>query len=87
LDAETYASPENIKQLTLLESLMQESNSLTQELNFIGLDLEDAIKRLGSRAPPAAMKQIILKLCSIRPFTAEELAEILNRKQAWLTRR
>jgi ATP-dependent DNA helicase RecG len=42
------------------------------------------IHGLGKRSPPADIQVVIERLCRIRPFTADELALILNRNKKWV---
>ncbi|NLM31017.1 MAG: hypothetical protein GX216_11470 [Methanomicrobiales archaeon] len=47
--------------------------------------LKEAIKNLGERCAPERMQSIIAELCSIRAYTADELAAILNRNKRWVS--
>jgi ATP-dependent DNA helicase RecG len=42
------------------------------------------IKMLGLRSPPSTVQGILARLCSIRAFTADELARVLNRNKKWV---
>ena len=44
------------------------------------------IRMLGQRSPPEYVQKIIAELCAIRTFTADELAETLNRNKQWVFR-
>jgi len=47
--------------------------------------LEETIKNLGERCAPERMQSIIAELCSIRAYTADELAAIPNRNKKWVS--
>ena len=47
--------------------------------------LKEAIANLGERCAPGRMQSIIAELCSIRAYTADELAAILNRNKKWVS--
>jgi ATP-dependent DNA helicase RecG len=60
-------------------------NQITSNLDpKIPNDLQDQIKSLGSRKNPAQVEKCIVKLCSIKPFTAAELAKIFKVKPSYL---
>jgi len=44
------------------------------------------IENLGQRSPPLEIQDVIAELCTIRSFTADELAEILKRNKRWVFR-
>ena len=46
--------------------------------------LEEAIGNLGQRSPPERVQQVIVELCSIRIYTADELATIIKRNKKWI---
>lgn len=48
--------------------------------------LYEDIARLGLRSSPSKVQDVVMKLCSIRPYTADELATILNRNKGWVFR-
>jgi ATP-dependent DNA helicase RecG len=60
----------------------------TLPTNLTGLpaNLQEIIENLGQRNPPAHVQNIITELCRIRAFTADELAEILNRNKSYVFR-
>lgn len=43
-------------------------------------------KILEKEAPPGKVQEVISHLCGIRSYTADELAEILNRNKKWVKR-
>ncbi len=58
--------------------------SLEQEYPEIPASLWQIIYGLGKHTQPEWVKSVIFDICSIRPFTAEELAKILNRNKGWV---
>ncbi|WP_332450101.1 ATP-binding protein [Methanoculleus sp.] len=48
--------------------------------------LAEAIRNLGQRSPPGQVQQVITELCSIRAYTADELAVLLRRNKKWVFR-
>jgi len=48
--------------------------------------LVDAIQNLGLRSSPEQLQQVIIELCSIRAYTADELAMLLRRNKKWVFR-
>lgn len=60
----------------------------TLPTNLTGLpaNLQEIIENLGQRNPPALVQNIITELCRIRAFTADELAEILDRNKSYVFR-
>lgn len=69
-----------------LNILTHKSERLTQKLETIPPELIEATKKLGRRSPPRDVQHVILGFCREQPFTADELAELLGRKRAWVTR-
>lgn len=47
-------------------------------------DLLKEIREIGQRSPPSQIQDLISRLCAIRPFTADELAQILQRNKKWV---
>lgn len=58
--------------------------SLEKEFPEIPASLWQIIYGLGKHTQPECVKSVIFKICSIRQFTAEELAKILNRNKGWV---
>lgn len=56
-------------------------NSRGQQLPKI---LEERIKKIGKRAKPDEMKNLVIELCSLKPMSLLELANILKRKTSSL---
>ena len=56
-------------------------NSRGQQLPKI---LEERIKKIGKRAKPDEMKKLVIELCSLKPMSLLELANILKRKTSSL---
>ena len=48
--------------------------------------LAEAIRNLGQRSPPGQVQQVVIELCSIRAYTADELAVLLRRNKKWVFR-
>ena len=48
--------------------------------------LVDAIQNLGLRSSPEQLQQVIIELCSIRAYTADELVMLLGRTKKWVFR-
>ena len=48
--------------------------------------LIEPIKGLGRKSPPSRVQEIIARICVNRAYTADELAEILNRNKKWVKR-
>lgn len=59
-------------------------NSLECEFPEIPTSLWKNIYDLGKHTQPEGIKSVIFDLCGIRPFSAEELAKILNRNKGWV---
>jgi hypothetical protein len=79
--------PANLKPLpTNLKPLPANLKPLPTNLKSLPANLLEEIRGLGQRSPPGYVQKIIAELCAIRAFTAEELAEILNRNKQWVYR-
>ena len=79
--------PTNLKPLpTNLKPLPTNLKPLPTNLKSLPANLLEEIRGLGQRSPPGYVQKIIAELCAIRAFTAEELAEILNRNKQWVYR-
>lgn len=48
--------------------------------------LAEAIRNLGQRSPPGQVQQVVTERCSIRAYTADELAVLLRRNKKWVFR-
>ncbi len=59
----------------------------TSETEILPKDLEEEIQKIGKKTNSQSIKQIIKKLCSIRPFKANELAVLLKRTPRHLRER
>ncbi len=53
---------------------------------YLPTKLAEAIRNLGQRSPPGQVQQVITELCSIRAYTADELAVLLRRNKKWVFR-
>lgn len=60
--------------------------ALPTNLRALPTNLLEEIRNLGQRSPPGQVQKIIAELCAIRAFTADELAETLNRNKQWVFR-
>lgn len=47
-------------------------------------ELREEIREIGQRSPPSQIQDLISHLCAIQPFTADELAQILQRNKKWV---
>jgi hypothetical protein len=47
-------------------------------------DLREIVQKLGKRAPPSVIKQVIKQLSSSRPFKPNEIALLLQRNQRYM---
>jgi len=71
---------------TNLKPLPTNLKPLPTNLKPLPTNLLEEIRKLGQRSPPGYVQKIIAELCAIRAFTADELAEILNRNKQWVYR-
>ena len=69
-----------------LTALPQELQRLLPEFPELPPDLWESLGSLGERSPPAAVKEVVRRLCALRPFRVEELARLLRRKPKWVRR-
>lgn len=69
---------------SLPSELTPQVSSLPSELTDLPSDLRDELERLGQRSSIDKLKQIILKLCSIRPLKLPELADLLKRHATYI---
>ncbi len=77
--------PTNLRGLpTNLPPLPTMPSPLPTMAESIPTNLIAEIHGLGKRSPPADIQAVIERLCRIRPFTADELALILNRNKKWV---
>ena len=53
---------------------------------YLPTKLAGAIRNLGQRSPPGQVQQVVIELCSIRAYTADELAMLLGRTKKWVFR-
>ena len=52
---------------------------ISDMIQGVSSDLLEEILQVGKHRPPAYMQQLVRRLCAIRPFSADELAQVLNR--------
>lgn len=52
-----------------------------QDIVELTADIADRVKQLGRRSSTSVIRDVILDLCSIKPLTAMELGQILNRSR------
>ena len=69
-----------------LPALPTMADSLPAMLDGIPANLIAEIRTLGLRRPPSDIQAVVARLCSIRPFTADDLAKILQRNKKWVKR-
>jgi ATP-dependent DNA helicase RecG len=69
---------------TMAESLPTMVEGLPTMLDGMPANLITEIRELGLRSPPSVIQAVVIHLCSIRPFTADELAQILQRNKKWV---
>jgi ATP-dependent DNA helicase RecG len=69
-----------------LPALPQELQRLLPEFPEVPPDLWGSLGSLGKRSPPDAVKDIVRRLCALRPFRLEELARLLRREPKWVRR-
>lgn len=69
---------------TMPEGLPTMPDSLPTMPEGLPAMLKDAIRNLGQRSPPGQVQEVIADLCSIRAYTADELAEVLKRNKKWV---
>jgi len=62
----------------------QVSKGLPTQLDGFSPNVLAEIQALGLRSPPFEVQSVIVHLCSVRPFTADELALILKRNKKWV---
>jgi ATP-dependent DNA helicase RecG len=67
-------------------SLPTMADSLPAMLDGIPANLIAEIRTLGLRSPPSDIQAVVARLCNIRPFTADDLAKILQRNKKWVKR-
>jgi ATP-dependent DNA helicase RecG len=65
-------------------SLPSELNTLSSELDSLPLELKQALTSLGSRSSPDNIKNLILSLCTFKPFKLPELAGLLKRHDVYV---
>ncbi len=69
---------------TMPDDLPTMLDGLPTMLDGLPTELAEAIWNLGQRNPPGQMQQIITELCTIRAYTADELAVLLWRNKKWV---
>lgn len=83
--AKSEGLPTNLCSLpTMAEGLPTMADSLPTMLDGMPANLITEIQALGLRSPPSDIQAVVARLCSIRPFTADDLAQILQRNKKWV---
>ena len=67
-----------------LEPLSSNLPTLSSKLPELPQDILDAIEHLGRRASPSEVRAILLRVCSVRPMQAREIAELLRRQRVYI---
>lgn len=67
-----------------ITALPSELNTLSSELDSLPLELKKALTSLGSRSSPDNIKNLILSLCTFKPFKLPELAGLLKRHDVYV---
>lgn len=70
-----------------LTSMSSELDGLSSELAPMSSELAQAIKALGRRPRPAAMRHVIRRLCAAKPMLPGDLALLLDRNTDYLQQR
>lgn len=65
----------------------EERQELTGEKQELPGELQEELENLPGWLPQGKMRDLILRLCHIRAWTAEELARLTDRKQEYLVRK
>ena len=60
------------------------SEGVTPHTSPLSDDLKGEVQKVGKRAPPSIVKQVIKQLCLSRPFKPSEIALLLQRNQRYL---
>lgn len=68
----------------LYSELTPNITALSSDLDSLPLDLKTALTSLGSRSSTDNIKNLILRLCTFKPFKLPELAELLKRHDVYV---
>ncbi|NQS74240.1 MAG: transcriptional regulator [Methanoculleus sp.] len=48
-------------------------------------DIAESIRDLGKRSPSQEVRRVIIQICNVRPFSAEEIAQMIGRSKKWVS--
>ncbi|WP_281767173.1 Fic family protein [Methanoculleus bourgensis] len=48
-------------------------------------DIAKSIRMLGKRSSPQEVRRVIVQICSVRPFSAGEIARLIGRSKKWVS--
>ncbi len=60
------------------------SEGVPPHISPLSGDLREIVQKVGKRAPPSIIKQVVKQLCSTRPFKPSEIALLLRRNQRYI---
>ncbi len=69
-----------------VKPLTQGVSPLSQGVEGLPQELTDAVQGLGERASPSEVRDVVRRLCEWKPLSAQEIAKILGRGQAYASR-
>jgi ATP-dependent DNA helicase RecG len=84
VEAEAAAPAAKAPLLPELPALPPELQRLLPEFPDVPPELWPALARLGKRSPPSDVREVVRRLCALRPFRLEELARLLRRQPDWV---
>ena len=58
--------------------------TLSVDSEAIPPDIAESIRMLGKRSSPQETRRVIVQICSVRPFSAGEIARLVGRSKRWV---
>jgi len=68
-----------------VEVSLDAGETLSADSEAISPDIAESIRMLGKRSSPQEVRQVIVQICSMRPFSAGEIAQLVGRSKKWVS--
>ena len=68
-----------------VEVSLDAGETLSVDSGAIPPDIAKSIRMLGKRSSPQEVRRVIVQICSVRPFSAGEIARLVGRSKKWVS--
>lgn len=68
-----------------VEVSLDEEETLSVDSEAILPDIAESIRMLGKRSSPQEVMRVIVQICSVRPSSAGEIAQLVGRSKKWVS--